>query len=175
MGGFRSVEVTQGEVGPLEMIYQTHIGPYSNLYESWSKFQVAWETAGLEICDSLAVYLDPPGTPEEKLRSIIGCRIDQLSEEMKIELASKFPTFAFPKSRAILSSFPFINTASYFLAPMKVYPAFQKIMEKERFEAPVGVEFYGVADSATEIRFAMPIDLEKSDFQPLIDSAIKAM
>ena len=81
LGGFSTVAVNRGEIGPWEIVYSTHKGPYKNLNKSWTKFQKDWEAAGLKVCNSLAVYLDMPGTPEDQLRSAIACRIDELAPQ----------------------------------------------------------------------------------------------
>lgn len=171
LGGFSTVTTSRGEIGPWEVVYSTHTGAYKNLSQSWSKFQKEWEAAGLKECDSLAVYLDPPGTPEEKLRSVIACRIDNLTPAEKTALRSKLRNFVIPKSRAVLAKFPYKNPASYFIGPMKVYPEFKKVLEKEKAMPPVGIETYGTMTSpAREMGYAMPTDSARSDYQKLIDA-----
>ncbi|MBL8032243.1 MAG: hypothetical protein JNJ69_00970 [Leptospiraceae bacterium] len=171
LGGFKSVTVTRSTFGPAEIVYSTHKGPYKNLSQSWSRFQKEWETAGLKECHSLAVYLDPPGTPEDKLRSVIACRIDELPSAEKTVLRGKMRNFVIPKSRTVWATFPYKNPASYFIGPMKVYPEFKKVLEKEKIIPPVGIETYGTtAKAANEIGYAMPIDSTRADYQKLIDS-----
>ena len=103
LGGFSSVVVERGEFGPAEIVYSTHRGPYKGIGESWTKFQKQWEAAGLSECDSLALYLDPPGTPEANLRSILACRIDGLPAPQKVAVKAKFRHFIIPKTKVIQS------------------------------------------------------------------------
>ncbi|HMY11588.1 MAG TPA: hypothetical protein PKG67_03210 [Turneriella sp.] len=171
LGGFSTVAVNRGEIGPWEIVYSTHKGPYKNLNKSWTKFQKDWEAAGLKVCNSLAVYLDMPGTPEDQLRSAIACRIDELAPAEKAALRGKLPAFVIPKSRAVMATFPYKNPASYFVGPMKVYPAFHKVMTQQKLLAPVGIETYGATNKpAEQIGYAMPVDSKRSDYQKLIDS-----
>ena len=170
LGGFRPVTVSRGEQSSAEIVYSTHRGPYKDLHKSWSKFKAEWEAAGLADCDALAVYLDPPGTPEEKLRSIIACRIDSLPAEQKAGIKAKLPSFTIPRSRAILSSFPYRNPISYFIGPTKVYPEFQKALSNEA-TPPVAIETYGsMSRPAEEIGFSMPLESSRADYAKLIDA-----
>lgn len=170
MGGFVAVKIEQGAFGPSEIIYSTHVGPYQEIGESWARFDEEWQEAGLNSCDSLAIYLDPPDTPPEELRSILACQIDALTEDDKAALKEEFPSFVMPQSDALLSAFPFRNFASYMLAPRKVYPEMQKRMTAKNIVPPVGVELYGDMDNVREIRFAIPYGVDKTAYQPLFDA-----
>ncbi len=170
MGGFTPVDVKRGSYGPAEIVYATHRGPYKDLGGAWTRFQTAWEAAGLTNCNSLSLYLDPPGTPPEELRSIIACRIDGLSDDEKEKWRAAFPQFVLPEAEALLSSFPFKNNASYAFAPMNVYPAISKKMEEENLEAVVGIEIYGDVNSIKNIDFVIPLGLETDDLTPLFEA-----
>lgn len=171
LGGFTAVTVSRGEIGPWEIVYSTHKGAYKNLSQSWTKFEKEWQAAGLKECNSLAVYLDMPGTPEDKLRSVIACRIDELPPAEKASLRSKLPAFVIPKSRAVMANFPYKNPASYSIGPMKVYPEFRKVIDKEKWLPAVGIETYGAMTSpAPQIGYAMPLDSSRADYQKLIDA-----
>lgn len=170
LGGFSSVVVERGEFGPAEIVYSTHLGPYKGIGESWTKFQKQWEAAGLTECDSLALYLDPPGTPEANLRSILACRIDALPDAQKAAVKAKLRHFVVPKSKAVVSSFPYKSGASFVLGPMKVYPAFKKVLEQEKLMPPLGIEIYGVMKKIKSIGFVMPIEGDRKVYQPLMDA-----
>lgn len=171
LGGFSAVTVSRGELSQSEIVYALHRGPYKDLHKSWSKFKTEWEAAGLADCEALAIYLDPPGTPEEKLRSVIACRIDSLSKEQKESVKAKLPSFVIPSSRAILSSFPYRNPASYFVGPTRVYPEFQKELTREGITPPVAIETYGSMNQpAREIGFAMPLESQRADYAKLMDA-----
>lgn len=170
LGGFSSVAVERGEFGPVEIVYSTHLGSYRGIGQSWSKFQKQWEAAGLSECDSLALYLDPPGTPEASLRSILACRIDTLSATQKATLKAKLRHFVVPKAKALTSSFPYKSGASFVLGPKKVYPEFTKIMEQEKLMPPLGIEIYGVMKKIKTIGFVMPIEGDRTTYKQLFES-----
>lgn len=169
MGGFHTVTVTRGSIGPVEFVYAPHRGSYAKLSETWGAFMPKWTDAKLGTCLTMGVYLDPPGTPDEKLRSLIGCRIDGWTEEQKAAARAKFPTLTIPQSDAVLSSFPFRNFLSFFYAPMRVYPAIEKEMKALNGQSAVGIEFYGSFDAIKDIQFAVPIAGDRAAYQPLYD------
>ena len=170
MGGFKSIETTDGAFGPAEIVYATHLGPYEQLGKSWGVFKTEWEEAGLAECDALGVYFDPPDTPKDKLRTVIGCRIDALPEDQKAALKEKLDSFVLPESPTLVSTFPFKNVASYFLAPAKVYPAMMKKLP-EGATPPVAIEVYGpFSTPSPEITFILPLGVERTAYQPLLEA-----
>ncbi|WP_425408578.1 hypothetical protein [Hyphococcus sp.] len=170
LGGFRSVQIERGVFGPAEIVYSTHRGPYEKIGKSWEEFSTAWQAAGLDACDSLAVYLDPPDAPKESLRSIIACRIDGLPEDEQAKWRASFPGVMLPQSDALISEFPFKNYASFILAPMKVYPHMAERMERDNLHGALAIEEYGVDGAMETIRIIMPIGVNASAYQPLRDA-----
>ena len=98
LGGFGKVTVERGAYGPAEIVYATHRGAYETIGKSWEQFQANWEAKGLDRCNSLAVYLAPPDTRKEDLRSVIACRIDGLAEEEQAKWRGAFPGVMLPQS-----------------------------------------------------------------------------
>lgn len=170
LGGFSTVTITKGKFKSTEIVYATHKGPYKNLSKSWDKFRKEWEAAGLKSCDSLAVYFDPPGTPDERLRSILGCRIDTLSDDDKEKITGKLPHFRLPKSKALVATFPYKNVLSFFIGPTKVYPAMKKVMTAEKLPGSVAIETYGTTTSIKTMGYYMPNETRQSDYQELLDA-----
>lgn len=170
MGGFHSVEVREGNYGPQEIIFVTHKGSYQGLSKSWKEFQLAWEAKGLKECDSLSIYLDPPETPDDKLRSILGCKVSELPIEEKSKLQEHFQSFMIPGSEAFLSEFPFKNYFSFMLGPIKVYPKMEEAIKATSKIPNVAIEEYGIPGSFDEIKFVMPIWVDSNKFKDLEDS-----
>ncbi|HBS05220.1 MAG TPA: hypothetical protein DEA96_09660 [Leptospiraceae bacterium] len=170
MGGFSSVQVSEVTFGPHTIIYATHRGPYEEIGSSWEKFQSRWEKAGLKECKSLAIYLDPPDTPPEKLRSILGCNVEHLDASEQEKLAQEFPVFEIPAMQSMRSEFPYRNMLSFMLGPIKVYPEFQKVMEEKKLQPPVAFEIYGDPDHIEHIEFIMPMEEPRTTFAPLEDA-----
>ena len=170
MGGFYKVKVEQTQSPQMDIIFTTHLGPYENLSQSWDAFYADLITADLTDCSGLGVYLDSPDTPPEEIRSIIGCDISSLDEGVKLSLQSKFSSFTLPSGTMVTGTFPFKNEMSYFLAPMKVYPAFQRELNVEELTLPVAIELYGKQGESDQIIFMAPLNLGTEDYQPLFDA-----
>lgn len=170
MGGFHAVQIKSETFGPIEFAYATHKGPYSDLNKTWSSFMPKWAEAKFQTCLTMGVYLDKPDTPPEKLRSLIGCRIDSWSEEEKAAVRARFPTAVLPAGPALTSSFPFRNFLSFFFAPSRVYPAMNERMSRDKTEALVSVEFYGSFEDIKDIQFVMLLGTDKAPYQPLFDA-----
>ncbi len=167
LGGFSTVQVAQSEWGPVNIIAYRHKGPYADLRHSWTEFRGQWEKAGLKECESLAVYLDPPETPPEKLRSILGCRLDHLPAAQQAELRKAFLHLTIPRRSGLSASFPFKNVLSFWVGPTKVYPAIHKqfsMMSGATMQ--VAVETYGHPDRIQEVGFFMPTNATDADFEP---------
>jgi hypothetical protein len=170
MGGFHAVTVTKGPFGPVEFVYAKHAGAYAKLNETWGAFMPKWAEANLGTCMTMGVYLDPPGTPDETLRSLIGCRIDGWTEDQKAAARAKFPTLTIPASDAYMAAFPFRNFLSFFFAPTRVYPAIGKEIAKDGNQNAIGMEFYGSFDNITDIQFVVPAVKDNSAYRPLYDA-----
>jgi hypothetical protein len=170
MGGFNTVAVTKTQMPAIEFVFAKHRGTYAKLNEAWGAFMPEWQEAKLGTCLTIGVYLDPPGTPGEKLRSLIGCRIDEWTDEQKAAARAKFPTLTIPASEAYTASFPFRNFLSFFLAPAKVYPAIEAELKKDGNQNKLGVELYGSFDDIREIKFLVPVAKDTSAYRPLYDA-----
>jgi hypothetical protein len=170
MGGFRTVVVTKTQFGPVEFVFAKHAGSYSDLNKTWGQFMPKWTEAKLGTCLTMGVYLDPPGTPDEKLRSFIGCRIDGWTEEQKSAARAAFPTLTIAASEAYTATFPFRNFLSFFFAPTKVYPAIATEIAKDGNQNAIGIEFYGAFDDIRDIQFVVPAVKDASAYQNLYDA-----
>lgn len=169
MGGFGRVDVAAAPFEAAEIVYHPHKGPYDTLPEAWSAFKAQWEAAGLESCDALAVYLDPPGTPPQAIRSVLGCRIGTLPANVKARLSAALPVFVLPRSEALRASFPYKNVLSFWLAPMRVYAAMNEQLTKRRVVPPLAIELYGLVEAISRIDFVMPLDKTRAEYQPLFE------
>ncbi|MEL7029175.1 MAG: hypothetical protein AAGL49_08170 [Pseudomonadota bacterium] len=167
VGGFSKPETRIATFEPAEIVYGTHKGSYSNLSESWSAFEETLTAAGLAQCDALAVYLDPPGTPEDELRTVIACRIDRLDADTRASLMAAAPHTTLPGAEAYAADFPFKNAASYFIGAMKVYPEFEKTIEASAHEPPIAIEVYGLQGETDTIEYYMPFGVDRSTYAEL--------
>lgn len=170
MGGFQSVDVTEATFPEMKMFYTTHLGPYENLSESWAEFGEKMESLGMSDCDAVSVYLDEPSTPPEKLRSIIGCKMANLDDDVKQKVMSTFKTFTLPTASSFTASFPYRNILSFWMAPSKIYPKMQNLIATNVIEPSVAIETYGFTKGRDKINIFMPAKMKVTDYQPLFDA-----
>lgn len=169
LGGFSTVQTGTGTFQATEIVFATHRGPYEKIGETWRAFDERMKAAGVAACDGVALYLDPPEVEPGQLRSVIGCRIDDYSEDKQAALKSTFPHAILPEADAYTASFPFRHYASFILAPIKVYPAFERRSER-RQETLLAIEDYGPRETMTDIAFYLPYGVSEADYAPVYDA-----
>ncbi|MEO1015596.1 MAG: hypothetical protein AAFX08_10460 [Pseudomonadota bacterium] len=170
LGGFSNVEASRGSFEETEIIFAVHKGPYQQVYRAWESFDAAREEVGLEACDGLSVYLDGPETPREEARTVIGCGIDNVTEDLKEALRARFPSTVLPSAEAMTATFPYKNPMSFAIGPMKVFPVLQERMAAEGHEASLGIETYGDVDAITEMTYYLPFGVAQGAYAPLYDA-----
>lgn len=168
LGAFATVPLEKTVFQSVEVIAFQHRGAYQNIGKSWEAFEKAWLANGLNECDGLAVYLDPPDTPEEKLRSVLGCNISSLPERQKASLRGKFQHFVLPQMEAMTSRFPFKNVLSFMIGPMKVYPKLSRAVEEQGGKPSIAIELYSSVKKIQEIRFVMPLAADRAVIAGLV-------
>lgn len=166
MGGFKSVQVSKAQLQQTEIIYDLHRGPYDGLKQSWLSFVAKLEAAGIEDCHALGVFLDPPDTSPEKIRSIIACSTEGLTEQQ----IKQFPSFTLPSAVSFQASFPYVNELSFMIGSLKVYPEFQKLIATNQIKPSVSIELYGPDKNRSQIQFFMPAGQDPSAYQTLYDA-----
>ena len=170
LGGFHKIEISQIEFGPVEIFYATHQGPYGKIGRSWNTFAIEREQAGLSVCDSLALYLDPPESPKDALRTIIACRMGALPANEQDIARAAFPTFMLPESKVLYTVFPYRNMLSYMFGPARVYPKIGAFIEQTDIKPVIGIEIYGRMDETDTIQFLTAYDIEKSEYRQLFEA-----
>jgi len=170
MDAFDSPPLERSKFASTAVFFSTYRGPYSGIEGAWMRFQGEWEKAGLDKCDAIGIYLDPPGTPEDQLRSILACRLDGLTAEVRNKMTAVFPTFKIPDSATVSATFPYRNKLSFMVAPMRIYPRMQRLIETERLSPAAALETYGPGAIGPFMGFHMLIGLDRSAMQPLMDA-----
>jgi hypothetical protein len=168
LGGFQSVVVDEVDFPTTEIGIYLHKGSYKKIGDSWMKFDTSWKEISGEKCHGLALYFDPPGTPEDQLRSVLGCDLTKIPKEKQALVKEKFQSFVIPASKALHASFPFKNKLSFMLGPIKVYSAMNKTLSGTNITPALAIESYGVYEKMKQIEFYMPKDLKRESFDSLL-------
>lgn len=157
MNFFSKVSVKEEKTGPYTFAYVEHVGPYSQVGKPMAELDKKIREAGFEPTLGIGVYYDnPKDTPQEKLRSKVGSVISE-NDMGKIEEDGQGFTFeTLEEQTRIVAEFPYRNMASYFMGPMKVYPAIEKYMKEKGYDMnTVGLEVYDMGNK--KIIFMMDI------------------
>ena len=170
LGGFNSIEVSKTTFPSTEIFFTTHRGSYEKISESWEQFTEQIAQLGVKDCDAIGIYLDAPNVAPEKLRSVIGCKTEGLSDEVKANVTSNFSVFTVPEAESYSSPFPYVNVLSFWLAPMKIYPEMKNLIATNIIRPSVAIETYGFEAGRSQINIFMPAARTLEDYQTLVQA-----
>lgn len=128
-GAFKSIKPEIKRCGGETLVFREVTGDYS---QSGPVSKEVYETLkndfAIETTKGFGIYYDnPKETPKEKMRSDVGCILDETVSDEKIsELKKEFKIAVFPEDEYITAVFPFKNQMSVLFGVFKVYPAFEK-------------------------------------------------
>jgi GyrI-like small molecule binding domain len=144
MGIFSSPKVTEQTTGPYTYVYQEFTGPYKDTGPIFTKVDNALRAQGIESTLGIGVYYDNPAqTPADKLRSDCGTIINKTDVLKAKKLENDLKLGQFPKTTRMVVKFPIKNMFSFFIGPMKAYPAMMKYTESKGYTGETcGYEIY---------------------------------
>lgn len=161
-GAFSTVQVTESEIGPYTLVYQSHTGDYRQTGPTVDHtMKLALSLGAVPIAGFGQYYDDPNSVPIEKLRSDAGIIIDpkdlgkfqNYSSQPKSEL--KILTRTFEKTRAVTAEFPLRGILSVFIGIFKVYPAIDQYMKSKNYPMSYAFEIY--PNTEKKIQYAFPL------------------
>ncbi|HCW32762.1 MAG: hypothetical protein UT55_C0072G0004 [Candidatus Peregrinibacteria bacterium GW2011_GWE2_39_6] len=144
LGGFSSVTPEEREIGPYHVVYKEFMGPYSGVGPTMQDVATMLMGKGIESTQGIGLYYgDPKTTPAEDLRSEVGF---VLTEDQVLQLGMMDPEYGLmtvEKMNVMMAEFPLKNKLSYFVGPMKAYPAINTYrMEHNYGEMGYAMELY---------------------------------
>jgi effector-binding domain-containing protein len=148
--GFSNVSVQIKEEGGEHLVYREVKGPYSEtrvvlskiMYDLKSQFKI-------EPNKSFGIYFDDPQKVDKnKLRSEVGCILENVDTLHVFWLKSNFKTKVLPKKNYITAEFPFKGKMSIMIGIMKVYPALKEYVKANGYseEGPI-MEIYDMPNN----------------------------
>ena len=143
-GAFQNIEIQRKEVGPFYIVYEDHIGSYSKIGPVMDSVYQSLLKDGISTKKGVGIYYDDPKeVPQEKLRSIGGCIVEE-ADIPKFDLVKeKYKMQIWNKSDSLTVNFPFKGKLSIVFGVMKVYPALNDRIKQEGFgKAPGIMELY---------------------------------
>ena len=153
-GGFKKVEVRVEEQGGEIMVYEEVTGDYSQTYKVSDRiFNSLQNDEKIETTKGIGIFYDDPAKVEkEKMRSEVGCVVENADSTTIAELSEKYKVKIIPRQNYIVTEFPMKGFMSIMIGIMKVYPALDKYCEEHGYgESPI-IEIYDNANKKTIYR-----------------------
>ena len=154
-GGFKKIKCKIVEEGEETLVYKEMIGDYAKSGKlSDEVYNTLLNEYKIETYKGFGIYYDNPKQVEKsKLRSEIGCIIEEKDLSKITHLKGELKTKVYPKRSYILSEFPFKGKSSIFIGLMKVYPAMEKFIIKNALNKEgAAMEIYDVPNKMIRYR-----------------------
>jgi DNA gyrase inhibitor GyrI len=140
-GGFSKVQFQPVEQGGEILVYREFVGDYqqsgARMDEVYSSLLTDYK---IETRRGFGIYYDNPETVEaSKLRSDLGCILENADSSKIAVLQKSFKVKICPKGNYLVAEFPFKGSLSIFLGIMKVYPILSQYMEENGYSDRVPI------------------------------------
>ena len=145
-GGFKKINFSVEEQGGEILVYENMIGDYKQTPTVSDKvYYSLLNDYGIATTKGFGIYYDNPKEVEKsKLRSEIGCIVENLDSVTIDKLSNKFQIKTQPFKNYITTEFPFKGKLSVMFGIMKVYPALEKYLKEHRYSDSPIMEIYDV-------------------------------
>jgi len=153
-GGFTSVKFEIKEQGGEVLVYEDVVGDYGQAGEVTNRvYQTLLDKENIATTKGFGIFLDNPKSVEKsKLRSEIGCIIDDADVALIARLSEKYNVKVFPRNKYASAEFPMKGKLSIFVGIMKVYPVLNKFCEEHNISGGAVMEIYDVPNKKTIYR-----------------------
>ncbi|MDR3266697.1 MAG: GyrI-like domain-containing protein [Tannerella sp.] len=145
-GGFRKINFKVEALGGETLVYENVVGDYQQASKVSNKIYYALlNDEKIATTKGFGIYYDNPKNVEKsKLRSEVGCIVENLDSATLARLSEKYQVKIFPQSQYVVTEFPFKGGMSIMVGIMKVYPALAKYIESEKLKDSPIMEIYDV-------------------------------
>jgi DNA gyrase inhibitor GyrI len=147
-GGFTKVNLKIENQGGETIVYENVIGDYKQTPKFTDKIYYALlNDEKIETTRGIGIFYDNPQKVEkEKLRSEVGCVIENMDSAIISKLSEKYQIKTLEKTDYIVAEFPFKGGISVIFGIMKVYPGLNKYCEENGFKDSPITEIYDVSN-----------------------------
>ena len=145
-GGFSKISFRMDNQGGETIVFESVTGDYSQTPKVSDKIYYALlNEEKIETTKGIGIYFDnPQKVAKDKLRSEIGCIIENADSVTLARLTEKYQVKTLPQSNFVVAEFPFKGKLSVMFGIMKVYPALDKFCKEHGYnESPI-TEIYDV-------------------------------
>jgi AraC family transcriptional regulator len=129
LGAFKSVLIEEKTVGPLHLVFKSHIGPYHKINEVLVSVETWAKENNFDCSRTFGEYLDNPEWVDEKrLRANVGCVVQEPIAVLPTDLQQK----TIPEIKYVAAIFEGASS----IGPLKVYPKIKEYFKKMNYEYP---------------------------------------
>ena len=130
-GGFIKVICRIEKQGGEILVFKQMTGDYANSAKLMDEIYYSLlNDYSIETYKGFGIYYDNPKVVEKsKLRSEIGCIVEDNDSSKLTQITQKFSTKTFPEKSYIVAEFPSKGKLSILFGIMKVYPAIEKFVK----------------------------------------------
>lgn len=135
-GAFKSIQFNVVEQGGETLVYEEMTGDYRQSGVVMDKvYYSLLNDYKIETFKGFGIYFDNPQKVEaSKLRSELGCIVEESDIHRLSELEGNFKIKTYPKDKYIVAEFPYKGKLSVMIGIMKVYPAMNKYVKENGFD-----------------------------------------
>jgi hypothetical protein len=136
------------------LVYENVVGDYKQTSAITDKVYYALlNNEKIETTKGFGIFYDNPKAVEKsKLRSEVGCIVENLDSVTISQLSMKYQIKTLPKSKCIVTEFPFKGGMSIMVGIMKVYPAIAKYIDKGGLKDGSIMEIYDCSNKTITYR-----------------------
>ncbi|MDY6934726.1 MAG: GyrI-like domain-containing protein [Spirochaetota bacterium] len=169
-GLFASVKIAEKDIGPYLLVYKKHIGDYKNVGQIMDKlYYDLKDNYDIETTKGFGLYYDnPQEVDKKKLRSIVGCIVEDKSVEDLNIIGNKYGVKEYPSSKCVVAEFPYKGKMSIILGIFKVYPKLNSYIDEHKYPQMPIMELYDQPNE--KIEYISSIDLAKEVFDAFLIS-----
>lgn len=130
LGAHKSVFLERQTYPEMQVIYKNHLGPYHEINSQLEAVEDQVQKFGVRCPKTFGEFLDDPKTVDaDRLRSKVGCVVEEIDDELVAMLPSELFVEIRPPADVLYAKF----TGSPAIGPFKVYPKAQALAQENRW------------------------------------------
>ena len=154
-GFFTGVTVEVKELGPIYVVYEDHIGEYTETGQIREKlYGMLWDD-GIDNYKDFGIYYDDPGLSNTKeMRCKVGRVIEQNQVPELDEFKDKYKLFVLQRQKVAIIKYPYVNLFSLYVGIYKSYPKLREYAVSNNYTDGPIIE---ILDESKDIQFILPL------------------
>ena len=145
-GGFSKINLQNINAGGEFLVYENVTGAYNQASKISNKiYYDLLNNYNIETTKGFGIYYDNPRNVEQsKLRSEVGCIIENIDNNIIEKIKEKYQAKTLPNDNYLATEFPFKGFFSIMIGMIKVYPVIEKYIKENNYKDGPIMEIYDV-------------------------------